>query len=177
MHLPSTPIAIYCAGPALITHTLIICSTEYCSHSFLLSPYCTHCFPMVSSEFCCKNNIWILSPQLWPNAASPQSQLKCLQPLPFCSCVYECNWSLPFLPEIVHLKKLPVNFSLLKYLLKTTFSLEFVLGKPLVKGLWCGFGALGTWFSGWTWQSKAMVGLMISEVVSALLSLWFYSPF
>lgn len=34
MLLPSTSIAFYRAGPALITHTLIICYTEYCNHSF-----------------------------------------------------------------------------------------------------------------------------------------------
>lgn len=45
---------------------------------FFLSPCFTHGFPIVSSEFCCKNNIWITPPQPWPNSPSPHSQSKCL---------------------------------------------------------------------------------------------------
>lgn len=160
MHLPNTHIAFYCAGPPLITHTSIICCTEYCIHYFSYLRV-SH---MAFLEFLQNSAVKIKS-ELYPHSCGqmlPHHRVSWNVSSPCLSVpVYMSATGLSIsFPETVYLKKLPLfceaaDHFLLKCLLKTNFSLGPGLDKPLVKGLWCGCGTLGTWFSEWTWQSKA----------------------
>lgn len=138
MHLPSTPIAFYCAGPALITHTSIICCTKYCNRHF--SYLCVS--HMIFLQFL-QNSAAKLISELYPHS--------CDQTLPH----HRASWNVasPCLSVPLYMSTTGLSISSLKFYIWGSFLTLYwsVFSKQIFPRAWL-WWAPGKRVMMWMWH-------------------------